>query len=99
MIDDFIPLHNFVLLKLIKVDDEKSKSGLIIVGGKDRYDAIVELKGPEAKGDFKVGDVVVFNEYDKKIIERSNITYIIVQDKSIMAIAPEKNTEHIKFDR
>jgi co-chaperonin GroES (HSP10) len=99
MVRDFIPLHNYVLLKLVKVDDEKRASGLIMVGGKDRYDAIVDSIGPEAKGEFKAGDVVVFNEYDKKVIERNNITYILVQDKSVMAVAPEKIVNHVSFDQ
>ena len=96
---DFIPMHNYVLLKLVKVDDEKRESGLILVGGKDRYDAIVEEIGLEAKGEFKIGDVVVFNEYDKKVIERNNVTYILIQDRSVMAVAPEKITNHVRLDQ
>ena len=79
---------NYVILKLVKVKkDEKTKGGILLVNNKEKYKAIVFDIGPDVKDvNFKEGDNVVFNEYDKKAVDVDDDIYIIVQAKSVMAV-------------
>jgi len=96
-IPDFIPLGNHVLLRLEKVKQTSEiRNGIVIPNAKEKYSAIIHSKGSDAQGGFEVGDNVVFNEYDKKVIERNGITYVLIRDENIWAIVPEKETTTLK---
>jgi co-chaperonin GroES (HSP10) len=85
-IKGYIPCGNYVVLEAKKVPPKTTPNGIIVpdIGKerKDLYEAYIFAIGPEVKEvKFKVGDRVVFNQYDSKIVEKDG-----VQDKSIMAV-------------
>lgn len=87
---------NYVVLKLeeAKKKDMYEKKGSLLVqtdgpDQKSKIQAKVFHIGPKADNElgFKVGDIVVFNDYDAKHVgEMETGMYVITRDVSIMAI-------------
>ena len=100
-----VPTGEMVLLKVVPVEDEEDKSdftstkgGLLVkkseAAKKVRVDAFIEALGDKV-GDvpFKVGDKIMFNDYDAKYVsntdnemEEGYQMYILTRASSVMAI-------------
>jgi co-chaperonin GroES (HSP10) len=93
-----IPIGSHVLLALEKAPAKVTKSGIIVPDAdnpgpaetqqKQKYIAKVAAVGPEARGYFKFGDYVAFNNYDAMKMERFGKLYVLARDVSIWAIIP-----------
>lgn len=89
---DVKAVGNYVVLKFISVERELyRKRGEIWVPGEgdsEAFKAVVHHIGPEVSEPvFKVGDEVVFNQYDMKAVgDEDGDKYGIVQGHNIMAI-------------
>lgn len=93
---NFKPKHNYVLIKLEKKDDgpKRTKSGIYLPNDKEEkssvaspssHNFIVEAVGPDVKT-VKVGEYVIFNEYDLKGIKDDDDNhYGICKEESIFA--------------
>lgn len=94
---NFKPKKDYVLIRLEKKIEgmKKSKGGLFLVedeknsssntASPSSHDFIVDAVGPEVK-DVKVGDYVVFNEYDLKGIKDDDGNhYGICKESSVFA--------------
>lgn len=87
---DFTACKDYVILKLVKLPPKLSEGGIIIPESaqkeKDKYEAVVydigETKEPAT---FKIGDKVVFNQYDTKNVDRHGNYYVVCRAVSIMA--------------
>jgi co-chaperonin GroES (HSP10) len=94
-----VPLGCYVLLLLEKAPQKITNSGIIIPDGdspslaegqqKAKYIASIFAVGPEARGSFKIGDFVAFNNYDSMKMERYGKYYVLTRDSSIMAVIPD----------
>jgi len=80
--------NNYVILRLEKVKEVgHTKSGILLVNKDEKYNAYIDSIGTNAKVEgFKIGDNVIFNEYDKKVVEINEKIYVILKDISIMAV-------------
>lgn len=89
---DVKAVGRFVVLKFISVERELfRKRGDIWVPGdgeKETFKALIHDIGPEVENpSFKVGDEVIFNQYDMKGVEdKDDNRFGIVQGDSVMAI-------------
>ena len=85
---DIKATNNYVVLKLEKViEQEKTPSGILLVKNDEKYNAFIHSIGPDAKlKGFELGNNVIFNEYDKKVVEIDKQIYVIVKDISVMAV-------------
>ena len=100
---------NHVVLKMVVKQDggdmyKKNKSGLLVPneesapsagGGKLELDyALIHDIGPKVENpDYKVGDRVVFNEYDIKYVGSKENMFGIVKEGSIMAVYEAEKSE------
>jgi co-chaperonin GroES (HSP10) len=95
--EKFLPKKNYVLIHFVKKEGEKKSKGGIYLpfqenGGQsqkeanpDNFDFVVEAIGSEVK-DVKVGDYVVFNEYDMKgLQDKNDEIFALTKEESIMA--------------
>ena len=96
-----IPIGNHVLLALEKAPAKITKSGIIIPDAdlspaesqqKQKYIAKVFAVGAEARGYFRMGDFVAFNNFDAMKMERFSKLYVLTKDTSITAIMPNADT-------
>ncbi len=89
-VSGFKACGNYVILKLKKAPPKTTESGIIIPdiakSKEDTFMAFVFDIGPEAKVSCKIGDRVVFNQFDAKAVRKDKIEYIILQDRNIMAV-------------
>ncbi|MBR0460495.1 co-chaperone GroES [Candidatus Saccharibacteria bacterium] len=78
------PLTNHVVAQK-EAALSKTKSGILLGEAKEQpaY-AVVEAVGPDVKN-IKKGDKIVFKEYSTSEIKLNDTTYIIVEDKDILA--------------
>jgi co-chaperonin GroES (HSP10) len=94
-----IPVGDRVLLALEKAPSKITKSGIIVPDAdspagpevqqqKQKYIAKVAAVGPEARGYYKIGDYVAFNNYDAMKMERYGKLYVLARDVSIWAVIP-----------
>jgi co-chaperonin GroES (HSP10) len=93
---NFHPKKHYVLIEFVKREERenKTKGGLYLPNQDDKsekgvspgkYDFVVKEVGPEVE-DVKVGDHVIFNEYDMKGLQNDDEEmFAIVQEQSIMA--------------
>lgn len=93
---NFKPKGNYVLIKLEKkTGDKKTKGGIIIpdfegksndnTASPSSHNFIVDEIGPDVKS-VKVGDLVIFNEYDLKgVKDDEDNHYGICKEESIFA--------------
>lgn len=93
-----IPLHDRILVRPIKEEKEKTKSGIIIpatVTGErpeqGKVLAVGEGKWNEdgdarIKPDVKVGDTVIFSKYGPDEIKVDGEEYFIIREDSILAV-------------
>lgn len=99
---DVKAVGRFVVLKFVPVKkdmfEKKDGSNLLLpTGGSDGsektvHKAIVHDIGPEVeKPTFSVGDEVVFNQYDMKMVENDNgDNYGVLQGANVMAVLEVK---------
>ena len=101
--------NHVILKMVVKQDGgemyKKNKSGLLIPnedaptqtagGGKLELDyALVHSVGPKVENpDYKVGDRVIFNEYDIKYVGSKENMFGIVKETSVMAVYEAEKTE------
>lgn len=89
-IKGFKACSHYVVLKLEKSKLKLSEGGIIIPDiaqkKEDKWAAYVFDIGPKAEVTCKIGDRVVFNQYDAKALSKDGSEYIVCQDKNIMAI-------------
>ena len=94
----FHPKGEYVLIYFSKKGDEsekKTKSGIVLPYQEEdsstkgvspgKYDFVIHELGPDVKG-VKVGDKVIFNEYDMKGLQDDDeYMYALTKESSIMA--------------
>jgi co-chaperonin GroES (HSP10) len=93
------PSNNYVLIRFQEVNVEpyeKSNGGILVPnqeqnnsGKSKKHKAYIEDVGPsvntEERG-FRVGDEVIFNEYDLKQFGDADQTFGLVKDENVMAV-------------
>ena len=101
--------NHVILKMVVKQDGgemyKKAKSGLLLPnedaptqtagGGKLELDyALIHSVGPKVENpDYKVGDRVIFNEYDIKYVGSKENMFGIVKETSIMAVYEAEKSE------
>ncbi|HUS51105.1 MAG TPA: co-chaperone GroES [Candidatus Paceibacterota bacterium] len=86
----FTACNNYVILRVEKIAPKLSEGGIIIplTAQKegDKHEAYLYDIGPKAEVTCKIGDRVIFNQYDAKALEDKKQQFIVCKDVSIMAV-------------
>jgi chaperonin GroES len=83
------PVEDFILIEFKPVEEEITESGIVIPDSakKEKHYAVIVSIGPKVEHrDYKIGNKVIFNDYDLKTVETTDRRFGLLRAGSIFAV-------------